>query len=119
MDEGLKIIREAVKKEPKNGAFVDSLGWAHYRLGNYKQALILLERASQIESADPVVTDHLGDALWRVGRKVEARYQWRKALAFEPTPEDRVKIEEKLLVGLGPPEKKKPKAHMPRGGTAI
>ena len=119
LDEGLKIIREAVKKEPKNGAFVDSLGWAHYRLGNYKQALILLERASQIESADPVVTDHLGDALWRVGRKVEARYQWRKALAFEPTPEDRVKIEEKLLVGLGPPEKKKPKAHMPRGGTAI
>lgn len=119
LDEGLKIIREAVTKEPKNGAFVDSLGWAHYRLGNYKQALILLERASKIESADPVVTDHLGDALWRVGRKVEARYQWRKALAFEPSSEDRAKIEAKLLKGLGPPEKKKPKAHMPRGGTAI
>jgi Flp pilus assembly protein TadD len=119
LDEGLKIIREAVKKEPKNGAFVDSLGWAHYRLGNYKQALILLERASKIESGDPVVTDHLGDALWRVGRQVEARYQWRKALAFEPTLEDRAKIEDKLLTGLGPAEKKKPKAHMPRGGTAI
>jgi len=119
LDEGLKIIREAVKKEPKNGAFVDSLGWAHYRLGNYKQALILLVRASQIESGDPVVTDHLGDALWRVGRKVEARYQWRKALAFAPSDEERVKIEEKLLTGLGPAEKKKPKAHMPRGGTAI
>ncbi len=119
LDEGLKIIREAVTKEPKNGAFVDSLGWAHYRLGNYKQALILLERASKIESGDPVVTDHLGDALWRVGRKVEARYQWRKALAFEPSAEDRAKMEDKLLKGLGPPEKKKPKAHMPRGGTAI
>ena len=119
LDEGLKIIRQAVAKDPKNGAFIDSLGWAHYRLGNYDEALKLLERASQLEATDPVITDHLGDALWRNGRRVEARYQWRKALAFEPTEEDRIKIEGKLLKGLGPPEKKKPQAHMPRGGTSI
>ena len=119
LDEGLKIIKQAVKEQPKNGAFVDSLGWAHYRLGNYATALQVLERASQLEPTDPVITDHLGDALWRMKREVEARYQWRKALAFEPTPEDRAKIERKLLTGLGPPEKKKPEAHMPRGGTAI
>ena len=119
LDEGLKIIRQAVNKEPKNGAFVDSLGWAYYRLGDYTNALKYLELASQLEAADAVITDHLGDALWRVGRKVEARYQWRKALAFDPTDEDRAKIETKLLSGLGAPEKKKPKAHMPRGGTAI
>ena len=58
-------------------------------------------------------------SLWRLDRRLEARYQWRKALAFEPTEKDRVKIEAKLLTGLGAPEKKKPKAHMPRGGTAI
>ena len=119
LDEGLKIIRMAVQKEPKNGAFIDSLGWAYFKLGDYKNALKYLEVASQIEATDPIITDHLGDALWRVGRKVEARYQWRKALAFEPTDEDRQSIEAKLLTGLGPPEKKKPKAHMPRGGTAI
>ena len=119
LDEGLKIITMAVQKEPKNGAFVDSLGWAYYKLGDYANALKYLEVASQMEATDPVITDHLGDALWRVGRKVEARYQWRKALAFEPTDEDRSKIEKKLLTGLGPPEKKNPKAHMPRGGTAI
>jgi tetratricopeptide (TPR) repeat protein len=119
LDEGLKIIQKAVKKEPDNGAYVDSLGWAYYRLGNYKLALPLLERASRLEPTDPVVTDHLGDVMWRLGRELEARYQWRKALAFEPTEKDRAKIEEKLLVGLGPPEKKNPKAHMPRGGTAI
>lgn len=119
LDEGLKIIKQAVKKQPKNGSFVDSLGWAHYRLGNYATALKVLERASQLEPTDPVITDHLGDALWRMKREVEARYQWRKALAFEPTDEDRVKIERKLLTGLGAPEKKKPEAHMPRGGTAI
>ncbi|MGC6534839.1 MAG: tetratricopeptide repeat protein, partial [Parvibaculales bacterium] len=119
LDEGLKIIRRAVEKEPKNGAFVDSLGWAYYRLGNYHMALKYLELASQLEATDPVITDHLGDALWRMGRQVEARYQWRKALAFKPTDEDRDKIERKLLTGLGPVEKKNPKAHMPRGGTAI
>ena len=119
LDEGLKIIKQAVKEQPKNGSFVDSLGWAHYRLGNYSTALKVLERASQLEPTDPVITDHLGDALWRMKREVEARYQWRKALAFEPTEEDRLKIERKLLTGLGAPEKKKPKAHMPRGGTAI
>ena len=119
LDEGLKIIKQAVKEQPKNGAFVDSLGWAHFRLGNYATALKVLERASQLEPTDPVITDHLGDALWRMHREVEARYQWRKALAFEPTEEDRLKIERKLLTGLGAPEKKKPEAHMPRGGTAI
>ena len=119
LDEGLKIIKQAVKEQPKNGAFVDSLGWAHYRLGNYATALKVLERASQLEPTDPVITDHLGDALWRMQREVEARYQWRKALAFDPTEEERAKIERKLLTGLGAPEKKKPEAHMPRGGTAI
>lgn len=119
LDEGLKIIKQAVKKEPDNGAYVDSLGWAYYRLGDYKTALPLLERASALEPTDAVVTDHLGDVLWRLGRRLEARYQWRKALAFEPSDEDRKKIEAKLLTGLGAPEKKKPKAHMPRGGTAI
>ena len=119
LDEGLKIIKQAVKEQPKNGSFVDSLGWAHYRLGNYATALKVLERASELEPTDPVITDHLGDALWRMKREVEARYQWRKALAFEPTEEDRLKIERKLLTGLGPPEEKKPEAHMPRGGTAI
>ena len=119
LDEGLKIIKQAVKEKPKNGSFVDSLGWAHYRLGNYATALKVLERASQLEPTDPVITDHLGDALWRMKREVEARYQWRKALAFEPTDEDRANIEAKLLTGLGVPEKKKPEAHMPRGGTAI
>lgn len=119
LDEGLKIIQQAVKKEPDNGAYVDSLGWAYYRLGDYNKALPLLERASRLEPTDPVVTDHLGDVMWRLDRKLEARYQWRKALAFEPADKDREKIEAKLLTGLGAPEKKKPKAHMPRGGTAI
>ena len=60
----------------------------------------MLERASQLEPTDPVITDHLGDALWRMKREVEARYQWRKALAFDPVDEDVTKIENKIVTGL-------------------
>ena len=48
---------------------VDSLGWAYYRLGDYKQAVEQLERAVELEPADPDINDHLGDAYWRVGRR--------------------------------------------------
>jgi tetratricopeptide (TPR) repeat protein len=119
LDEGLKIINQALSKEPQNGAYVDSLGWAYFRLGEFKRALPILERASRLEPTDPVVTSHLGDALWRLGRHFEARYQWRKALAFEPSDEERAAIEKKLLFGLGPVPKPKPEARMPRGGTEI
>jgi tetratricopeptide (TPR) repeat protein len=119
LDEGLKIINKALQKDPKNGAFVDSLGWAYFRLGEYEKALPILEDASQLEPTDPVVTAHLGDVLWRLGRLFEARYQWRKALAFEPSEKDRAEIENKLLFGLGPVPAAKPEARMPRGGTEI
>jgi len=108
-----------VAKKPQNGSFVDSLGWAYFKLGKYEKALEILQRAGQLEPTDPVVTDHLGDVLWRLGREFEARYQWRKALAFEPEEADRKAIEEKLLLGLGPVPKAKPEAFMPRGGTSI
>ncbi|MDB2668556.1 tetratricopeptide repeat protein [Alphaproteobacteria bacterium] len=119
LDEGLKIIRQAVSKMPQNGSFVDSLGWALFKLGRYDEALEVLQKAGELEPVDPVVTDHLGDTLWRLGRQFEARYQWRKALAFEPEDSDRANIEQKLLLGLGPVPKAKPEAYMPRGGTAI
>ncbi len=100
LQEGLAIIELAVRKEPSNGFFVDSLGWAHYRLGEHDKALGYLEHASRLEPTDPVITEHLGDVLWRLGREVEARYQWRKALAFDPVDEDRAKIENKIIIGL-------------------
>ena len=100
LQEGLAIIELAVRKEPSNGFFVDSLGWAHFRLGQHDKALEYLEHASRLEPTDPVITDHLGDVLWRLGREVEARYQWRKALAFDPVDEDVKKIENKIVTGL-------------------
>lgn len=119
LQEALQIIVKAVKQKPNNGFFVDSLGWAYYRLGDYDKALFYLERATQLQPTDPVITDHLGDALWQLGRRLEARYQWRKALAFEPEENVAQNINEKLVLGLRPESIIKQKPRLPRGGTAI
>jgi Flp pilus assembly protein TadD len=100
LKQGLAMIQKAVSKRPNDGYIVDSLGWAQYRLGNYKDAVKHLERAVELKPEDPTLNDHLGDALWRVGRKREAHFQWDQALALKPEPEEAEKISEKLLKGL-------------------
>ena len=100
LDEALDLIEQAIEADPENGAIIDSLGWAMYRMGNYADATPLLERASELEATDPVVNDHLGDAYWQVGRKIEARFQWQRALSFDPAEKDAERIRLKLELGL-------------------
>jgi tetratricopeptide (TPR) repeat protein len=100
LKEGMQLIEKAVALKPDDGYIVDSLGWAHYRLGRYKEAVRYLERAVELRPEDPVLNDHLGDALWRVGREREARFQWDQALSLKPEPEDVEKIQAKLANGL-------------------
>ena len=57
---------------------------------------------TELTPDDPVINDHLGDAYWRVGREREARFQWERALTFEPTEADVAQIEQKLRSGLPP-----------------
>lgn len=100
LDAAMKLIRKAVKLKPDSGYYVDSLGWAHYRLGQYKDAVVFLEKAVLLRPDDAVINDHLGDAYWKVGRFDEARYQWSQVLSLEPTPELTKEVNEKILHGL-------------------
>ena len=100
LDEGLAMVRKAVELRPNSGFIIDSLGWAYYRLGRFEEAAEELQKALELMPSDPVINDHLGDAYWQIGRKLEAVFQWKHALAGEPTAEDKVKIEQKLQVGL-------------------
>ena len=102
LDQGLKMIEKAVELRPTDGYIVDSLGWAHYRMGDYAGAVQYLERAVELVPDDSTINDHLGDAYWRTGRKIEARYQWRRALQFGPEQSDIPPIEGKLAHGLAP-----------------
>ena len=79
------MIRQAVDQRPDDGYIVDSLGWVLFRFGEFDQgAKDQLERAVELRPVDPVINDHYGDALWMVGRKTEARFQWKRALSFKP-----------------------------------
>ncbi|WP_419913648.1 tetratricopeptide repeat protein [Hoeflea sp.] len=100
LDEGMDLIREAVRLRPNDGYIVDSLGWAYYRLGDYESAVQELERAVEIRPGDPTINDHLGDAYWRAGRRIEARYQWERSLTMEPELTEIPKIRSKLEKGL-------------------
>ncbi|MFN4204299.1 MAG: tetratricopeptide repeat protein [Tabrizicola sp.] len=100
LDEALGMIEKAVAGDPKQGYIIDSLAWALFKLGRYSEALEPMERASLLEPVDPIVTDHLGDVYWMNDRKLEARFQWRRALSFNPTEKDKARILRKLEVGL-------------------
>ena len=96
----MDLIRKAVKLKPDDGFYVDSLGWAHFRLGEYAEAARQLERAVELEPNDPIINDHLGDAYWQVGRRNEAKFQWSQSLTLKPEPEDQARIAKKLEKGL-------------------
>jgi Flp pilus assembly protein TadD len=96
----MDYIRKAVKLKPDDGYYIDSLGWAYYRLGNIQSAVEHLERAVELKPDDPVINDHLGDAYWRIGRKLEAKYQWQQSLTLKPDKDLIATIDKKLKDGL-------------------
>ncbi len=110
LDEAFDLIEKAVAIEPNSGAYIDSLGWAHYQLGDYEEAVGHLEHAASLEPADPTITDHLGDVYWRLGRKIEARYEWRRVLELEPTEALRKSVEKKIEKGLPEEDESKDEA---------
>lgn len=103
LEEALGMLRRAVELRPRDGYIIDSLGWAHYRLGRYDEASQELEKAMELRPSDPVINDHLGDVYWKTGRYLEARYQWNYARDLGPEPEDLVRIQRKIDKGLEDP----------------
>ena len=96
LTEAFEMIRKAVEIEPNSGAITDSLGWAHYKLGQYDEAKKNLEDAVELSPSSATIIDHLGDVYWKLGRFREAGYQWERALEFEPTDEEGANIKLKL-----------------------
>lgn len=78
----LPILQKAARLAPNNGAVWDSLGWAHFSLGNARDAYLALKRASRLEPLDPTILEHLGDTEARLGMKREAALHYRQALGL-------------------------------------
>ena len=100
LTEAFGMINKALELDPNSGAITDSLGWAHYKLGQYNEAKTRLEDAVVLAPSSATIIDHLGDVYWKLGRFREAGYQWQRALEFDPTDEERAAIRTKLKGGL-------------------
>jgi tetratricopeptide (TPR) repeat protein len=75
----LRMVRLAVEGDPENEAYRDSLGWAHFRLGQYEDAVRELERAANVDDPDGIILDHLGDAYLETNDTEKALATWRRA----------------------------------------
>jgi Flp pilus assembly protein TadD len=102
LKEAMAMVEKAVASNPRSGAMIDSLGWAYYRLGDYKKAVEKLEQAVEFDAGDPDINNHLGDAYWKAGRRDEAQFQWRRVLTLNPAAKMKANAETQLASGLGP-----------------
>ncbi len=85
LDEAGAFLDRALEMEPDNGAFIDSLGWLHYRRGHYDKALgELLRAAGLLEEPDAVVFDHIADTYLKLGNTAQAVVYWEKSLGLNP-----------------------------------
>jgi tetratricopeptide (TPR) repeat protein len=97
LDEAVKYVEEALAIDPNNGAYLDSLGWAFFKLNELEKAEKLLLQAVDLVKNDPVIHDHLGDLYFKTGALEKARDSWTKSLSTGAgEPEDAQKVREKL-----------------------
>lgn len=103
LDESLNFIKQALAFEPNNGAYLDSLGWAYFKLGKYDLAEETLNKAALHMSYDPTVQEHLGDLYQKTGRlKLAASHwdravqEWNKTVPAEQDSDAFAKVQQKL-----------------------
>ncbi len=88
LEEALGLIQKAVKFDPKNGAYLDSLGWVLFKLGRNDEALVQMRRAAELMKDDAVILDHLAEVLLKLGKTDEAIGVLREATKLEPDNKD-------------------------------
>ena len=93
----LEIAYESRSNDPY---IIDSIGWAYYLTKDFVKAEKFLKRAVQLMPEDPIVNDHYGDILWKLDRKIQARYFWSTVLEMKDAePELIDQIKNKLVKG--------------------
>ncbi|NKB81009.1 MAG: tetratricopeptide repeat protein [Nitrospirales bacterium] len=84
VEEAVRLTTRAVELKPQNGYYVDSLGWALFKVGRIQEALNHMKRAAFLVKDDPVVFEHLGEIYLLQHNRQEAQKAWRRALELDP-----------------------------------
>ncbi len=101
INEAMGMLKTAYELKSNDPYIIDSIGWAYFLIKDYEEAEKYLKRALELMPDDPIVNDHYGDTLWKLNRKIQARYFWNNVLSFEDTEDDmRKKINIKIMDGL-------------------
>ena len=101
INEAIAMLEKAYKQKTNDPFIIDSVGWGYYLINDFVNAEKFLRKAIQLMPKDPIVNDHYGDVLWKLNRKLQARYYWESALKLvEVDDELKNKIFSKLLKGL-------------------
>ncbi len=94
LQESVEFIKRALELDVNNGSYLDSLGWAYFKLNNLQLAEKYLTLAIEREGDSPEIHDHLGDLYYMLGRFKEALQEWEKAISL--SIEDATKVREKI-----------------------
>ncbi len=101
INEAIEMLEKAYKQEKNDPYIIDSIGWAYYLVNDYIKAEQFLKRAVELMPDDPIVNDHYGDILWKLDRKIQARYFWSIVLKMDDAEEKLLdQIKNKLITGL-------------------
>ena len=103
IEKAKRMIEVAAEARPDDGFITDSLGWVYYLTGDFEGSVEVLEKAVRMEPDDITINAHLGDAYWRVNRKIEARFQWRHAIDNGAEGAELAVLLQKLDIGIVKP----------------
>ncbi len=90
IDEAIKMLEKAYSIKNNDPYIIDSIGWAYYLIDDYSKAEKFLKRAVELMPDDPVVNDHYGDILWKLDRKIQARYFWSNVLRMDDAEKEMI-----------------------------
>jgi len=99
--EAMEMLVKAYSLKENDPYIIDSIGWAYYLTDDIIKAEKYLKRAVELMPDDAIVNDHYGDILWKLGRKIQARYFWKSVFKMEDVDEELLqKINSKIIKGL-------------------
>ena len=88
IEKAIVMLERAYRQKKNDPYIIDSVGWGYYLIGDYLNAEKFLKKAVQLMPNDPIVNDHYGDILWRLNRKLQAKYFWKHVLNLKKTEDE-------------------------------